>query len=84
MKITTITSGTRKFTVAHSSSDNTVSIYDQTHRTAGKFQPHGQFVASYYVYILARLEGGLNMNGGVPAWQLTPDAVKQLKEWLLS
>ena len=60
----------------------TISIYDQQHMTETKFQPHGQMASSYYLDTFMKVENGLNLHGGVPAWQLTAEAVKQVQQWV--
>ena len=60
----------------------TINFYDQANMTETKFQPHGQMASSYYLDTFMKVENGLNLHGGVPAWQLTAEAVKQVQQWV--
>ena len=62
-----------------------VEFYDQTYMTETSFQPHGQMMASYYLSTFLEIEegSGLNLHGGVPGWELSPEDVAFVKENLL-
>lgn len=42
----------------------------------------GQFVSDYLVSTLRNHQGGLILDGGVPAWQLTARNCHQIQEWI--
>ena len=66
-------------------SPETVEFYDASY--AGKTEDwrHGQLVSRYYVEtILEDLDTfvGLNLDGGVPEWQIDADAMEIVRKWL--
>lgn len=58
-----------------------VEFYDATYE-GDKFGPRGQFVSRYYLSTLTSVMGaepgrGLNLDGGVPVWQITAENVAE-------
>ena len=60
-----------------------VEFRDLTH--ADKFGPKGQFVSRYYRYTLMHADrsAGLNLDGGVPEWQLSETTMAYVTAWLI-
>jgi hypothetical protein len=61
-----------------------VEFYDSRY-TDGDFADRGQFVARYYITTL--LEGsqypnGLCLDGGIPAWSVSADGMKEVLEYI--
>ena len=42
----------------------------------------GQFVSAYYVSTIRNHSGGLNLDGGVPAWEISARNMRQIHDWL--
>ncbi len=42
----------------------------------------GQFVSRYFIDTLTRGEGGLNLDGGVPAWSVNEPCMHRIRDWL--
>lgn len=59
-----------------------VEIYDDTYAGDPRFGPHGQRASSYYVDTFNEVNGGLDLDGGVPVWQIGPDEVRAIQGWL--
>ncbi len=59
-----------------------VEIYDDTRAGDPRFGPRGQRASSYYVDTFNEVNGGLNLDGGVPVWQIGPDEVRAIQGWL--
>lgn len=57
-----------------------VAIYDARHGV--ERNNVGQFVSSYYVTTLRNHQGGLNLHGDIPAWQLSARNCHHIQEWL--
>jgi hypothetical protein len=61
-----------------------VEFYDSRY-TDGDFAERGQFVSRYYITTL--LEGsqypnGLCLDGGIPAWSVSADGMKEILEYI--
>lgn len=42
----------------------------------------GQFVSRYFLDTLAEGEGGLNLDGGVPSWNVNEPCMNRIRDWL--
>ena len=40
---------------------------------------HNNFVSGYYAYQIMVSEGGLNLEGGVPAWTISPEGMGRVR-----
>ncbi len=47
-----------------------------------KHTEFGQFVSRYNLDLLLALEGGIQLDGGVPEWRLSADAAQTVLAWL--
>ena len=64
--------------LTHEHPEALVEFYD---RRYPKFGPLGQFVSRYYLSTLMAAQGGLNMQGGVSAWQMSASELEQVQGW---
>ena len=68
------------FCLEHDKDDPLVEFYDCRY----EFTNYGQFVSRYYISTL--IEGdqsrGLNLDGGVPSWQISGEAMLRVRAWL--
>jgi hypothetical protein len=60
-----------------------VEFYDSRYNHAD-FQNRGQFVSRYYISTLAESQypNGLCLDGGIPAWSVSADGMKQVLEYI--
>jgi len=61
-----------------------VEFYDSRY-TDGDFAERGQFVARYYVVTLledSHYPNGLSLDGGIPAWSVSADGMKEVLEYI--
>jgi hypothetical protein len=61
-----------------------VEFYDSRY-TDGDFADRGQFVARYYVVTLledSHYPNGLCLDGGIPAWSVSADGMKEVLEYI--
>lgn len=58
--------------------DNKVKFYDARYEHTN----HGQFVASYYVSTILEGNSGLCLDGGVPDWKISAEAMSRIRAWL--
>lgn len=42
----------------------------------------GQFVSRYLLGTLTEGEGGLNLDGGVPSWNINEPCMNRIRDWL--
>lgn len=65
----------------HDEPDPLVEFYDREHLE--KFSPWGQFVSRYYLSTLTTHKGerGLNLDMGVPAWQINGESFARVISW---
>ena len=42
----------------------------------------GQFVSTYYISTILDGDCGLNLDGGVPSWQISAVGMKEIRDWL--
>lgn len=64
--------------LTHNGDEPLVEFYDARY----PFTEHGQFVSRYYLSTLK--EGparGLNLDGGIPAWSVTPENMVEVLDW---
>jgi hypothetical protein len=75
----------RESCVTHQEDDPLVEFYDAK-QDKGRFGPHGQFVSRYYCgTILANdYPQGLNLQGGVWEWSISPLGMKAVVAHILS
>jgi hypothetical protein len=62
-----------------------VEFYDGRFKSAEPFSEHGQLVSRYFASTLlepVRGSGGLNLCGGVPAWQIDSAGMAEVRRWL--
>jgi hypothetical protein len=73
----------RDLCLTHDDADPLVEFYD-THHTGPRFGPFGQFVSRYYLRALLDhpVRAGLQLDGGVPAWSISPLGMAGLFVWL--
>lgn len=65
--------------------DALVEYYDAAYAGTDGFDPHGQFVSSYYASTLLERtapETGINLEGGVPSWSVDAAAQAHVTDWL--
>lgn len=58
-----------------------VEFYDGTQDPA-KFGDRGQFISRYFASTLQLSTGGLDLYGGVPAWQVSEDQLRRVRGYL--
>ena len=46
------------------------------------FTPYGQFISRYYAATLKSRQGGLNLHGGVPEWQVDAGNMEKVAAWI--
>lgn len=46
------------------------------------FTPYGQFISRYYAKTLKSHNGGLNLHGGVPEWQVDAANMGKVVAWI--
>lgn len=56
--------------------------YIDTFRAANGGNGWGQFVSRYFLSTLLTLEGGLNLDGGIPDWSISGEGMKKVLKWL--
>jgi len=74
--------GTQGFALTHGKEEPLVEFYDTRGTT---FQPFGaQFVSRYYLSTLLERSStaGLDLQGGVPSWSISAEALQQVLAWL--
>jgi len=70
----------REGALRHDKIDPLVEFFDTTHKRT----PLGQLVSRYFASTLLAADpgGGLNLDGGVPEWQIGPDERAAVLAWL--
>jgi len=63
--------------------ESLVEFYDAKQDTE-KFGPRGQFVSRYYLITILGAEGkhGLQLDGGVPEWSISPQGMREVKRYI--
>jgi hypothetical protein len=73
--------------LTHDKDDPLVEFYDARYRKKG-FTRYGQFVSRYNRKTLCRKDtygmetAGLDLQGDVPSWKVSPEAMKRVYRWL--
>lgn len=63
--------------------DKAVVIYDDRFHNCDKWKELGQPVSSYYTFTINEIEGrGINMQKGVPDWQLSAENVIEIQNFI--
>lgn len=74
------------FCLQHDKDEPIVEFYDGRFKDEQRFTRYGQFVSRYYARTLlespAITEQGLNLEGGVPAWQIDRAGIAAVRRWL--
>lgn len=62
----------------HAEEEPLIEFFDARH----DHTEHGQFVSRYYVSTFMQGDNGVNLYGGVPAWQIDAETKRLIKQWL--
>lgn len=70
----------RDLVLVHKDANPLVEFYD----TRGELTALGQFVSRYYrsTLLAGAAEAGLNLDGGVPSWQVSGECMARVRRWL--
>lgn len=68
--------------LVHDREDPLVEFYDLTYANRRGFGERGQFVSSYYASTLLASGGGIDLYGGEPAWQVSAEAMADVRAWV--
>lgn len=64
--------------LVHDKKEPLVEFYDARYNHT----PFGQFVSRYYMDTLLKTKEGLNLDGGIPDWQVDKENMDKVRDWL--
>ena len=62
--------------------DNTGKPLVEFYDTRYELTDLGQFVSRYHIDTLLGGDGGLNLDGGVPSWNINEPCMNRIRDWL--
>jgi len=75
----------REEKVLHDDPKPLIEVFDATYAGQGGFEPQGQIVSQYFLDTLRERPAGtgLDLHGGVDAWKVDAEAMREVYDWLI-